>query len=35
MDPAPQRSLHDGFLGDCDRIHREWDLYAKSLNTEA
>jgi hypothetical protein len=29
-----QRSLRDGFLKDCKRIHREWDTCAKSLDTE-
>jgi len=34
MEPTPQRSIHDGFLADCERIHRDWDAHAKSLNTD-
>jgi hypothetical protein len=34
MDPTPQRSLRDGFVADCERIHREWDAHAKSLDTD-
>jgi len=34
MDSTPQRSIHDSFLADCERIHRDWDADARSLNTE-
>jgi hypothetical protein len=34
MDSTEQRAIRDGFLADCDRIHRDWDLHAKSLNTD-
>ncbi len=33
MDSTEQRSIRDGFLADCGRIHRDWDMHAKSLNT--
>ena len=34
MNPTPQASLGDVFLADCERIHREWDTHARSVNTE-
>ena len=34
MDPSPQDSLRRDFLADCERIHREWDIYARSLDTD-
>jgi len=34
MDSTPQRSIHDSFIADCERIHRDWDADARSLNTE-
>jgi hypothetical protein len=34
MDPTPQRWLSGAFLADCERIHRDWDAYAKSRDTE-
>ena len=30
MSPTPDQ----GFLAACERIHREWDAQARSLNTE-
>src|SRR5450631_769873 len=33
MDPTLPQSLRDDFLADCERIHREWDAHAKSLDT--
>jgi ketosteroid isomerase-like protein len=34
MNPTPQHSLRDGFLADCERIHRDWDAGARSLDTD-
>ena len=34
MNPTPQASLGDVFLADCERIHREWDTHARSVDTE-
>jgi steroid Delta-isomerase len=34
MKPPPQRSPRDGFLADCERIYRDWDSHARSLNTD-
>src|SRR5450631_1197596 len=34
MDPTLPQSLRDDFLRDCERIHREWDRCAKSLDTD-
>jgi hypothetical protein len=35
MDPTTQGSLRGGFLADCERIHREWDTHARSLDTDS
>lgn len=34
MEPNTQASLRSSFLADCERIHREWDNGAKSLDTD-
>jgi steroid Delta-isomerase len=34
MDPTQQRSIRENFLGDCERIYRQWDLHARSLDTD-
>ena len=34
MDSITQDSPRRDFLADCQRIHREWDAYAKALDTD-
>jgi len=35
MDLTTQDPLRRDFLADCERIHREWDSHAKSLDTDS
>ena len=35
MNPHQNERRPDGFLADCERIHREWHERAKAVDTEA